>query len=102
MQHNLIDLHVDVRETLNFADMNALAQLGVETERYREMLSGRSQAIAAAAAYMGFNGIIASSSRWRCQSMFLFLDQIEDIDEAIKQVSSKSVDWMEWRAQHAG
>lgn len=101
MQHNLFELQVDVGETLNFADMNALAELGVETERYREMLYGRSQAIAAAAAYMGFHGIIAPSARWRCHNVILFLDQIEDIDEAIKQVSSEPVDWMEWRARHA-
>jgi RES domain-containing protein len=98
MRHNLFELRIKISETLNFADMNALAKLGVESDRYSEMLYGRTQEIAAAAAYMGFHGIVAPSARWKCQNIILFLDQLGDIDDAIKEVSSAPVNWHEWRA----
>lgn len=102
MRHNLFELRVKVSEMLNFADMDALSPLGVEIGRYRDMLYGRTQEIAAAAAYMGFHGIMAPSARWQCRNVILFLDQLGDIEEAIEEVASTTVDWRAWRAKHAG
>lgn len=100
IRHNLFELRVDISETLAFADLDALAALGVEKGRYREMLYSRTQEIAAAAAFMGFHGIVAPSARWQCQNIVLFLDQLGDLDEAVEEVSSTPVDWKAWRSRN--
>lgn len=100
MQHSLVKMRVNIGETLTLANMDALVQLGVEVERYKEMLYQRTQEIAAAAAYMDFDGIIAPSARWKCNNVILFLDKLGDIDDAIEEVQSTPIDWKAWRTEN--
>ena len=100
MQHDLFELRIETKETLVLADMDALVRLGVDPARYGEMLYDRSQEIADAAAFMGFDGIIAPSARWQCQNIVLFLDAI-NLDD-IEEVGSDRIDWRAWRAKNVG
>jgi hypothetical protein len=100
MRHALLELRVKTGRTLRFADLDALTRLGVEADRYREMLYSRTQEIADAAAFMGFDGLIAPSARWACHNIVLFLDAI-DLDD-LECVGAEPVDWRAWRAAHAG
>lgn len=95
MRHNLFELKVKARQTLMLADMDQLRRLGVEDSRYRDLLYNRTQEIAAAAAFLGFDGLIAPSARWDCQNIVLFLDAIDL--EAIQIISDQPVDWKVWR-----
>lgn len=95
MRHDLFELAVKARQTLVLADMAQLKALGVEDSRYREMLYDRTQEIGAAAAFLGFDGLIVPSARWACQNIVLFLDAINL--EEIRTVSSEPVDWQAWR-----
>lgn len=95
MQHDLFELSVKAQQTLVLADMDQLRRLGVEDSRYRELLYNRTQEIAAAASFLGFDGLIAPSARWECQNIVLFLDAI-DMHE-IRTISSQPVDWKAWR-----
>lgn len=95
MRHDLYELSVRARETLVLADMDQLRRLGVEDARYRELLYTRTQEIAAAAAFLGFDGLIAPSARWDCQNIILFLDAI-DLEE-VRTISAHRVDWKAWR-----
>jgi RES domain-containing protein len=95
MRHDLFELKVTARQTLVLADMDQLRRLGVEDGRYRELLYARTQEIAAAAAFLGFDGLIAPSARWDCQNIILFLDAI-DLEE-VRTVSTEPVDWKAWR-----
>jgi RES domain-containing protein len=99
MQHDLFELTIVTRQTLVLADMDQLTRLGIEERRYREMLYERTQEVAAAAAFMGFDGIIAPSARWKCRNIVLFLDAF-DLDD-IKEVGSERIDWKAWRRKHA-
>ena len=99
MRHNLYELTVKARQTLVFADMDQLRRLGVEDSRYRELLYTRTQEISAAAAFLGFDGLIAPSARWDCQNIVLFLDSI-DLEE-IRTISTEPVDWTLWRKVHS-
>ena len=85
-------------QTLHLVDMDALIALGVEPSRYGEMLYHRTQEIADAAAFLGFDGLIAPSARWTCQNLVLFLDSfnIEDLDI----ISEEDVNWAEWIARN--
>lgn len=98
IQHDLFELRIATTQTLVLADMKQLVRLGIEERRYREMLYDRTQEVAAAAAFMGFDGLIAPSARWDCQTIVLFLDAL-DLD-AIKEVGSERIDWPAWRAKH--
>jgi RES domain-containing protein len=67
MRHDLFELSVTAAQTLILADMQQLTRLGVEESRYRELLYDRTQEIAAAASFLGFDGLIAPSARWDCR-----------------------------------
>jgi len=83
------------RRTLRLADMSALADLGVPVETYGDLNYRRSQEIADAAAFLGFDGIIAPSARWRCDNLILFSDRFSPEDLSV--LDSEPVDWMAWR-----
>ncbi len=99
MRHNLHELTVKAQQTLVLADMAQLKQLGVEDSRYRELLYTRTQEISAAAAFLGFDGLIVPSARWDCQNIVLFLEAI-DLED-VRTISSKPVDWTQWRKAHS-
>ena len=98
MTHDLFELTIKASQTLVLADMEQLRRLGIEDSRYRELLYGRTQEIAAAAAFLGFDGLIAPSARWDCQNIVLFLDVI-DLEE-VRPVSVQPVDWKKWRSKN--
>lgn len=99
MQHDLFALSVKARQTLMLADMEQLRRLGVDDSRYRELLYDRTQEIAAAAMFLGFDGLIAPSARWECQNIVLFLVAINPED--IRTISRQPVDWKAWRQTHS-
>ena len=99
MRHDLFELAVKARRTLMLADMEQLKRLGVDDSRYRELLYIRTQEIGAAAAFLGFDGLIVPSARWNCQNIILFLDVI-DLEE-IRTISSQPVDWKAWRQSNS-
>lgn len=95
IRHDLYELAVKGQETLILAEMEQLRKLGVDDRRYRELLYNRTQEIGAAAAFLGFDGLIVPSARWNCQNVILFLDAINLED--VRTISSKPVDWPAWR-----
>ncbi len=95
IRHDLYELAVKARQTLVLADMEQLRRLGVDDSRYRDLLYTRTQDIGAAAAFLGFDGLMAPSARWQCQNIVLFLDAIT-LDE-IRTISARPVDWRSWR-----
>lgn len=99
MRHDLFELAVKAKQALVLADMAQLKRLGVDEGRYRELLYTRTQEIGAAAAFLGFDGLIAPSARWDCQNIILFLDAI-DLEE-VRSISFEPVDWTAWRRSHS-
>ena len=77
--------------------MARLARLGVEAARYGEMLYGRTREIAGAAAFLGFDGIIAPSARWPARTIVLFLDGFDPAN--IVPAGQTPIDWESWREQ---
>ena len=99
MRHDLFELAVRTQRTLVLADMAQLKRLGVEDSRYRELLYDRTQEIGAAAAFLGYDGLIVPSARWTCRNIVLFLDAV-DLEE-LQTVSVEPVDWKAWRQTNA-
>jgi hypothetical protein len=98
MRHRLHELQIVTNSTLILADLSQLVALGVDEARYKEMLYGRTREVADAAAFLGFDGLIAPSARWPCKAIVLFLDAF-GLD-AIEPISEAQIDWNFWRGQH--
>lgn len=95
MRHDVYELSIKTQNALILADMGQLKSLGVDESRYRELLYTRTQEIGAAAAFLGFDGLIVPSARWDCQNIVLFLD-VFNLEE-IQKISTQPVDWKTWR-----
>ena len=95
LQSVLYRISVKTRRTLKLADLSALAALGIVPERYAELSYERSQEIGDAAFFLGFDGILAPSARWRCHNLILFMDRVEPGDLTV--TGSEPVDWGVWR-----
>ena len=97
MRHVLHELEIATEKTLILADMARLIALGVDEALFKEMLYRRTQEIGDAAAFLGFDGIMAPSARWPCKIIVLFLEAISL--ESFEVVSDTSVDWKAWRSE---
>lgn len=95
MRHRLYGMSVKAQKTLKLLDIDQLTKLGVEMERYREILYARTQEIGAAAAFLGFDGLIAPNARFNCANLVLFLDNL-DLD-GLDVVEEAPVDWAAWK-----
>lgn len=103
MRHDLHELWIRTTRTLILPNMASLVRLRVEEDRYQEILYTRTQEIASAAAFLGFDGIIAPSARWPCLNVILFLDTPDAVtDDEIEEVDTRPIDWPTWRVEHAG
>ena len=88
-------ISVRARRALELADLAQTEALGVDRGRYGELAYERTQAIGDGAYFLGFDGLIVPSTRWNCQNLVLFTDQLSPADLAVEQ--SDVVDWEAWR-----
>ncbi|MCQ4188363.1 RES family NAD+ phosphorylase [Methylocystis suflitae] len=90
-------LAIDAKATLRLADLPTLAKLGVDVKRYRERDYTKTQAIADAAYFLGFDGLVAPSARWDCLNAVLFTDRIASGGITLIETEGESIDWGAWR-----
>jgi RES domain-containing protein len=77
------------------SEVETLQELGVDTKNYAGMDYSRTQAIADAAFFLGFDGLLVPSARSRHLNLVLFTDHIEAADTEVAR--SEPVDWKAWR-----
>jgi len=90
---------VKTRRTLKLADLSAIEALGVSRETYPSLDYARTQEIADAAEFLGFDGLIAPSARWPCQNLVLFMEKLDRQDLVV--LEREWVDWADWRRERA-
>jgi hypothetical protein len=89
------------QRTLRFADVTGLRSLGVDAGRHESFDYKATQAIAAAAHFLEFDGLIVPSARAPVSNLVLFLDQVVgDAQPVLSQ--SVPVDWDAWRKIRRG
>jgi hypothetical protein len=76
--------------------MRELEKLGVDVSRYETFDYSATQAIAAAAHFLEFDGLLVPSARFACSNLALFTDRVPQPGQ-LQLVSSEDVDWEEWR-----
>lgn len=96
LQHDLHRLSARTRRTLRFPDLASLAPFGVEAARYQSFEYAETQALAAAARFLEFDGLIVPSARAPTLHLVLFFDDLLE-SSALAVLETEPVDWQEWR-----
>jgi hypothetical protein len=96
LQHENHVLAVKTGGMLRLVDMRELEKLGVDISRYEKFEYSATQAIAAAAHFLGFDGLLVPSARFACNNLVVFTDRVFHPGQLLL-VSSEDVDWGEWR-----
>ncbi|HEX4766942.1 MAG TPA: RES family NAD+ phosphorylase [Lichenihabitans sp.] len=91
---------VRVTQAMRPADLDMLADLGVTPSRYQDRDFIRTQAIADAAYFLGFDGLVAPSARWNCLNLVLFTDRIPPDQIELLEHPAEPVAWEAWRKRH--
>jgi hypothetical protein len=89
-------LAVKTDHLLRLVDMSELENLGVDISRYETFEYGATQAIAAAAHFLEFDGLLVPSARFSCNNLALFTERVSHAGH-LQLVSSEDVDWGKWR-----
>jgi hypothetical protein len=96
LEHQIHEISAQVTRALHIAEVEALAQFGVDIARYESFDYEATQALAAAAHFLEFDGLQVPSARAPCSNLVLFLDRLSD-GVVLDVVNSSDVDWGAWR-----
>lgn len=91
------ELDVATTRSLRLANVAALGKFGVETSTYRERRYEQTQALADAAYFLDFDGLIVPSARWDCLNLVLFTSRLAPEDLALAKPEGEPIDWQGWR-----
>jgi RES domain-containing protein len=97
LAHEIHEIALQTTNTLRFADTTALAPFGVDVDRYRSFDYKACQALAAAAHFLEFDGLLVPSARHASHNLVIFLDRAASA--SLRCRSSDPVDWAAWRAR---
>ena len=95
IQHEIHELAVQTERTLRFTDIPHLAAYGVDTSKYESFDYESTQALAAAAHFLQFDGLLVPSARHGTTNLVIFMDGEAANSLEVKQ--SYPVDWSAWR-----
>ena len=96
-RHTSHRLAVRTDRTLRLASFAELVPLGIEPAFYPTLDYARTQAVAAAARFLEFDGLLVPSARHPSTNLVLFLDQLAG--GGLELLESQAVDWIAWRAR---
>jgi RES domain-containing protein len=99
LQHEIHRIAARTRHSLRFADIGSLSPLGVDVRRYASFDYSATQAIAAAAFFLDFDGLLVPSARSPGLNLVIFTEKLE-AGERLQLAASAAVDWPKWRARH--
>lgn len=100
LQHEIHSIRAEAESCLRLADVASLQRLGVDPARYANFEYEATQAIAAAAHFLEYDGLIIPSARHASANLVIFMDRIAAA--TLEITSSEDVDWAAWRAASAG
>lgn len=90
LRHDIHELAASSERTLRFADVAALVPPGVDGARYESFDYGATQALAAAAHFLEFDGLLVPSARHGSANLVLFMDRV--VPGSIEVRSTEPVD----------
>lgn len=96
MQHDVHRIAVAAERILRFPDVRALVPFGVDPARYSSFDYTATQALAAAAHFLEFDGIMVPSARSPTLHLVMFLGNVL-AEDALLVEETQPVDWEAWR-----
>lgn len=84
-------LAVTTSKTLTLS-RDDLIRLGVDFDRYGERNYEQTQKIGAAINFLGFDGLITPSARWKCDNLTIFTGN-HALEEKLEALSVEEIDW---------
>ncbi len=98
LKHNLAQLTAGLAKVLDLSDPSTLTSLGIDMDRYSEILYSKTQEVGDAVAFLGIEAIIVPNARHQSNNLVIFMQNI-DLDK-IEIGKNTSVDWTAWRLQN--
>jgi hypothetical protein len=98
LEHELHRITAQTNNSIRFADVSNLSALGADVRRYASFEYSVTQAIAAAAFFLDFDGLIVPSARSTELNLVIFTERL-DAGDGLKVAASEPVDWAAWRSQ---
>ncbi len=86
-------LQISATQTLHIADLETLKNFGVDVSHYSSRDYQRTQEIADAAYFLGFDGLIAPSARYPCLNAMLFTQRLGLGQIACVMSEASAIDW---------
>ncbi|MGH7188192.1 MAG: RES family NAD+ phosphorylase [Candidatus Acidiferrales bacterium] len=93
-------LGVSTANTLRLARVS-LERLGVDMARYGERDYPLTQSIGAALAFLGLDGLIAPSARWRCDNLMIYQSNHMLLTDRLEVIEEEQVNWGVWARARA-
>jgi RES domain-containing protein len=93
--HQIHRIEARAGRVLRLADVASLTPLGIDASRYESFDYAATQAIAAAAHFLEFDGLLVPSARYDAENLVLFTDRLAADALILRQ--SEDADWAAWR-----
>ncbi len=93
IRHSIHAIRAKATNIVDIGKMEMLQKLGVDVPAYGSFDYTVTQAIAAAANFLEFGGLIAPSARANCNNAVFFIERNNELEVA----SSEEIDWDSWR-----
>ena len=95
IRHELHSIRVNAENILPLTNLKLLRTLGVNADNYASFDYERTQAVAAAARFLNYAGMLVPNARFDCLNFVAFNDRIPL--DAFDIRASKPIDWEQWR-----
>ncbi len=95
IEHEIHLIEVQAERTLRLVDLESLAPLGVDIARYQTFEYQATQAVAAVAQFLEFDGLVVPSARFDCANLVIFGERAP----GLVLRDTQPVDWDGWRKQ---
>ena len=95
IRHQMCRLQVVGSNILDLTSDKALRGLGIDLKAYQKPLYHRTQAVGAAASFLGFNGLLSPNARHTSVNLTLFFDNCPIDDVSV--LSVEDMNWAEWK-----
>jgi len=96
IEHEIHQINLHLQRSLDLADLSQLPDLGVNIARYKTFEYEATQAVASAAHFLEFDGLVVPSARYDCTNIVVFLDRIGE-NHRLEVCETKPVDWSGWK-----
>jgi RES domain-containing protein len=98
ISHEIHQITAQSERTLEFVDIASLSAFDVDISRYQSFDYDATQALAAAAHFLEFDGLLVPSARHSSTNLVLFMDR--DVAGTLEVQSTEPVDWATWRRKN--